>query len=197
LAANPWDTAYFWFPQAPRREISVVARTTSDPAALAAAIAAQVRAIDPDQPVAEIRLMTDLVAADLARPRFAMLLLGGFAAAALLLSAVGLYGVMAFAVAGRRREIGVRMALGARRADVQQLVLRQGVLLIAIGLVVGLGAAHALGGFVSTLLYGVTSSDPPTLIAVAAFLTAIALVAVYLPARRASRVDPTEALRTS
>jgi putative ABC transport system permease protein len=195
MASNPWDSAYFWFPQSPRREISIVARTTSDPGALATAIAAQVRAIDPDQPVADIRLMTDLVAADLARPRFSMLLLGAFAAAALLLAAVGLYGVMAFVVTGRTREIGVRMALGAGRRTVLRLVLRQGAQLIALGVLFGIGAALALGRFVSALLYGITPTDLPTLVAVAVFLAGVALIAVYLPARRAARVDPMTALR--
>jgi len=124
-----------------------------------------------------------------------MAVLAGFAGAALLLAAIGLYGVMAFAVTQRTREIGVRIALGAQRRDVLRMVMRRGLLLTGAGLVIGLAAALALGRFVGSLLYGVTPADPLTLVTVALVLTGVASVAAYLPARRAARVQPMVALR--
>ena len=166
-----------------------------DPLTIAPLVAAQLTAIDPNQPVGEIRAMRDFVSADLAQPRFTMLLLGGFAAAALLLAAIGLYGVIAFGVTQRTREIGVRVALGAQQHDVVRLVMQRGMLLIGTGLAIGSAAALALGRFMAGLLYGVTPTDPVTLLAVALFLAAVAILATYLPARRAARVDPMVALR--
>ena len=139
--------------------------------------------------------MQDFVSADLARSRFTMLLLGSFAAAALLLAAIGLYGVIAFGVTQRTREIGVRVALGAHDSDVLRLVMQRGLLLTGTGLVIGIAAALALGRVVAGLLYGVTATDPATLLAVTLFLAAVAMLATYLPARRATRVDPMVALR--
>ena len=139
--------------------------------------------------------MEDFVSADLARPRFTMLLLATFAAVALLLAAIGLYGVIGFAVAQRTREIGVRVAVGAQRRDVLRLVMRRGMLPIATGLVIGIAAAVALSHLIAGLLYGITPTDPATLLTVTMFLTAIAVMAIYLPARRATRIDPLIALR--
>ncbi len=195
VATSPQPTTYFWFPQDPSRELTIVARTVGSPVDMAASIAAQVLAIDPNQPVAEIRPMRDFVSADLARPRFTMLLLGGFAAAALLLAAVGIYGVIAFGVTERTREIGVRIALGAERRDVLRLVMQRAALLIGTGLAIGIVAALALGRVVAGLVYGITPTDPATLVAVALFLAAVAIPATYLPARSAARVDPIVALR--
>jgi putative ABC transport system permease protein len=140
--------------------------------------------------------MRDFISADLAQPRFTMLLLGSFAAAAVLLAAIGLYGVIAFGVAQRTREIGVRVALGAQHGDVLRLVMRRGMLLTGIGLAIGIAAALALGRVMAGLLYGVTPNDPATLVSVALFLAAVAMLATYLPARRATRVHPMVALRT-
>jgi putative ABC transport system permease protein len=195
MAANMQATTYFWFPQDPGRQLTIVARTSGEPTALAGLIAAEVRAIDPNQPVADVHAMRDLVSANLAQARFTMLLLGVFAAGALLLAVIGLYGVLAFSVTQRTREIGVRVALGAQYGDVLRLVLRRGILLIGAGLAIGMVAALALGSVVAGLLYGVKPTDPPTLLAVALFLALVGLLASYLPARRATRVDPIVALR--
>lgn len=146
MTADPVATTYFWFPQDPGREITIAARVVGDPIAMADRLSAQVREIDPNQPVAEIRAMRDFVSADLARPRFTMLLLGCFAAAALLLAAIGLYGVIAFGVAERTREIGVRVALGAQHRDVLRLVMQRGMLLIGTGLAIGIPASLARAG---------------------------------------------------
>jgi predicted permease len=196
MASDPQATTYFWFPQAPSREITIVARTFGDPAAMAGVIAAQVTDVDPSQPVAEIRPIRDFVDADLAQPRFTTLLLSSFAVAALILAAIGLYGVIAFSVTQRTREIGIRVALGAQRSDVLRLVMRHGVLLTGTGLAIGFVAALALGRAVAGLLYGIAPSDPATLLTAALFLAAVATLATYLPARRAVRVDPMVALRT-
>jgi len=196
MASDPQATTYFWFPQDPGRQLTVVARTVEDPTMLAGAIAAQVRRIDPNQPVAEIRAMRDWVSEDLAQPRFTMLLLGSFAAGALLLSAIGLYGVIAFAVTQRTREIGIRIALGAQYTSILRLVMQQGMLLTGIGLVIGIVATLALGRVMGSLLYGITPTDPATLLAVSLFLAAVALLAMYFPARRAATLDPMVALRT-
>ena len=194
-AASAQPTTYFWFPQDPGRELAIAARADTDPAYLAAAIAAQVRDIDRNQPVGEIRAMDDYASADLARPRFTMQLLGIFAGTALVLAAMGLYGVMAFWVTQRTREIGVRIALGAQYRDVLRLVLLRAMWLsaagIAIGVVVTLGAGRAVSG----LLYGITAADPATLAVAAFVLAGVAMAAAYVPARRAARFDPLVALK--
>jgi predicted permease len=192
---NHIATTYFWFPQVPGRQLSIVARTLGDPVAMAHLIAAQVTEIDANQPVGEVRPMREFVADDLAQPRFTMLLLGSFAAAALLLAAIGLFGVIAFGVTQRTREIGVRVALGAQHADILRLIMQRGMLLTGTGLAIGFLAALALGRVLAGLLYGITPTDPATLLTVALFLAAVAMLATYLPARRAARLDPTVALR--
>jgi putative ABC transport system permease protein len=195
MAAKPLATTYWWFPQVPRPQVTMVARSAGDPNALTRAIAAQVNEIDPDQPVSDIRAMRDFVSDDLARPQFTMSLLAGFAVAAVLLSAIGLYGLIAFGVTQRTREIGVRIALGAGRRSVIGLVLRRGLMLAGAGLAVGLAAALALGRVMTGLVYGITPSDPLTFFSVAVFLVVVALLATYIPARRAAGVDPMVALR--
>jgi predicted permease len=194
LATAPEATTYFWFPQNPGRELTIVARSVGNPAELAAPISGQVAAVDSDQPVADIRLMREMVADDLARPRFTMQLLVGFAAVALLLAMIGLYGLISLITAQRTREIGVRMALGAQRRDVLRLVMYGGLRLAVAGIVLGVAATLAIGRPMAGLIYGVRPADPITLIAVTFVVAVVALLATYVPGRRATRLDPTVAL---
>jgi putative ABC transport system permease protein len=194
LAAAPQATTYFWYPQNPERTVTIVARAAGDPASLAGPLSREVALVDPDQPVADVRLMRDLVADDLARPRFTMRLLVGFAVIALLLAMLGLYGLISFIVLQRTREIGVRMALGAQRGDVLRLILQRGLRLALLGIILGVGVALAIGGLIAGLLYGIRPADPVTFIAVISIVTVMALLATYLPGRRATRLAPTVAL---
>ncbi|HEX7049880.1 MAG TPA: ABC transporter permease [Longimicrobiales bacterium] len=175
--------------------VSVVVRSTADPATLAANLRAVVASIDEDTPVSDVRAMAQRVSDSLGRPRFTMLLLTAFAAAALILGAVGIYGVIAYAVSQRIHEIGIRMALGARAGDVLGMVVRQGAALAMIGIAVGLLAAFATTRLLAGLLYGVGATDAATFLAVPLLLGAVALAASWIPARRAARVDPVVALR--
>lgn len=175
--------------------VTLVIRTQADPLSLVGGIRKEVNALDPDQPIAAIRLMTEWVAMSAAGARYRTTLLGLFALLAIVLAATGLYGVMSYSVARRTQEIGVRMALGARPLDVLKLVLRQGMILTLIGVVVGLAGALALTRVMSSLLFGVTERDPITFGVVAALLIAVAFIACFVPARRATRVDPLLTLR--
>ncbi len=166
-----------------------------DPMALAPAVVREVQRIDPDQPVASISTMEKNIGESLATRRLTMALLGSFAALALVLASVGLYGVMALSVTQRTREFGIRLALGAPRQDVFRLALGRGLLLVAIGLVLGLLGALAAGRALTSLLYNVGSLDPAALGAAILALAAVALLACWFPARRATRVDPIVALR--
>jgi putative ABC transport system permease protein len=195
MAADPPATTYSWFPQAPSRTVTLVVRTPGNPGDLARAVAAAVRSVDPNQPVAEVRALQDLVSADLAQPRSTMIVIGSFGASALLLATIGLYGVIALWVSRRQREIGVRLALGAQHRDLLRLVGQRGLVLIGSGLAIGVAAALALGRVLAGLLYGVTPKDPMTLVSAALFLASVAIVAIYFPARRASRIDPLVVLK--
>jgi putative ABC transport system permease protein len=195
LALESEPTAYFWFPQAPRRELTIVARTVGDPAAMARVIGAQIAALDADQAVSDVRPMRALIAADLAQPRFTMVLLAGFAAAALVLTVVGLYGAISLNTAQRTREIGIRVALGAQRPDVVRLVVHSALRLAALGCVLGIAATLAAGRLVTALLYGVSAADPITLLTVVTLVGLVAMVATYIPARRAASIEPVAALR--
>jgi putative ABC transport system permease protein len=197
VAADPVPSTYFWFPQSPDREITLVARIAGDPRDAAATLRDRIRQIDPNQPVAEVRVLRDFVSADLERPRITTLVLVTFAASALLLAALGLYGVISFGVTQRTHEIGVRVALGARSADVLRLIMGRGLIVLGAGLAIGMAAGFAAGGILSGLLYGVTSRDPTTLVASAVFLLAVGMCATYIPARRATAIDPMDALRSS
>jgi putative ABC transport system permease protein len=177
---------------------TLVVRTSGDPAALASAVRDVVRSVDPDVPVFSVRPLADVVANEYVAKRVAAQLLGAFAVLALLLAAVGIYGVMSWAVTQRTQEIGVRVALGAERADILRMVLARGMRLAGVGLGVGLGLAFVLArgleGALGTLLFGVSPTDPPTFSAVPVLLAAVALLACLLPARRALRIDPVRAL---
>ena len=188
----------YYIPAAQRaqRAMTLVLRAAGDAPALAAAARAAVRAVDPDMPVFRVATMAEVIDTTLVNRKFVMLLLGQFAAVALVLAGVGLFGVLSYAVSRRTREIGVRMALGARAADVLAMVVRQGMTLTAIGLVIGAGAALAATRAMAGLLFGVGAADPPTYAALALVLAAVALLACWLPARRAARVDPMVALRS-
>ncbi|HVG31967.1 MAG TPA: ABC transporter permease [Pyrinomonadaceae bacterium] len=186
---------FFPYEQSPRNFMSLVVRTTSDPSMMITGVRDQVLAIDKDQPVFDIKTMDQRLSKAVAQSRFIMLLLGLFSALALILAAVGIYGVMAYVVSQRTHEIGIRMALGAQSRDVLRMVVRQGMTLTFIGVAIGLVAAFALTRLMSSLLYGVTATDPLTFITVALVLSIVALLAIFIPARRATRVDPMEALR--
>lgn len=181
--------------QNPDSGLTIVARTTGDPAALAGALRNEVWAIDRDQSVYDVKTMRQVLSEMLSQRRFNMLLLGIFAAVALTLAAVGIYGVMSYAVAERTHEIGLRMALGAQTGDVLGMIVRQGMLLAGTGLVVGLVASFGLTRLMTSLLYGVSATDPLTFIAIPVVLTGVALGACLVPARRAIKVDPMVALR--
>jgi predicted lysophospholipase L1 biosynthesis ABC-type transport system permease subunit len=182
-------------PLYPGRMMNVVLRGRGDPLALAPQARAAVREIDPAVPLAAPRTMGGVVDAATGRPRFMMVVLLVFAATVLVLAGLGVYGVVAHAVLHRAREIGVRVALGARGADVVRMVLGQGLAMAALGVGAGLVAALAATRFLSGLLYGVSPTDPPTFAAVAVTLLGAGLLASWLPARRAVRVDPARALR--
>jgi putative ABC transport system permease protein len=173
----------------------VVVRTASEPASIVAIVRNEVTALDRDQPVSSVMTMEQRISDSVAPRRFNMFLLGLFAVLALILAAIGIYGIMAFSVGQRTHEIGVRMALGARSSDVLKLVLRNGLGLALIGIVLGLAIAFAATRVLSTLLYGVSATDPMTFFGEALLLAFVALLACYIPARRATKVDPLEALR--
>jgi len=176
--------------------MNMVVRTARDPLAMTAPVRAAVRSLDPNLPVANVRAMDQVVEAAIAEPRFTMALLAVFAAIALLLGAIGIYGVLAYTVSRRVHEIGIRMALGAGGASILRMVVGQGVALVAVGVALGLVAALAATRVLANLLYGVTTTDPVTFAAVPLVLIAVALLASYIPARRATRVDPMVALRS-
>jgi predicted permease len=189
------ETVYVYYKQYPESAVTLALRTKLAPAMLVAPLRDALKRIDPEQPLFDIRTMTERIAISLDGRRTPMLLLMLFATVALALAAVGIYGVLAFAVALRTGEIGVRLSLGATPRDILQLVIGDGGRLTAIGLVLGLAGAIAIGLAMRAQLYGIAAFDPATLAIVAMLIGATALIACWLPARRASRVQPTEALR--
>jgi putative ABC transport system permease protein len=197
LAQDTQAQVYLPFPQLPWGNMNLLVRTTVLPQSLTSAVRAQISAVDPDQPVTGIQTVDELVDNSRAQPRFTMLLLGIFSIAALGLAVTGIYGVLAYSVAQRRHELGIRLALGAERANILLLVVRQGVILAAAGIAIGLISALLLTRLMSSMLYKVGTHDLTTFaLAPLAFL-GISLLASYLPARRATKVDPAEVLRGS
>jgi putative ABC transport system permease protein len=195
LAVEPWREMYVNQYQAPIGETNLVVSAGGDPAALTSAVKGEVQSMDKDVPLYAVRPMEKLVSESVAQPRFRTLLLTIFAAVALVLAAVGIYGVMSYYVTHRTREIGIRMALGASSKDVMGLVVGQGMALALSGVAVGLVGAFLLTRLMASLLYQVSAGDPATFAVISITLTAVALLASYIPARRATKVDPMVALR--
>jgi putative ABC transport system permease protein len=195
LNTEPKPAYYVPQTQVPFDQMVMVVKTTGDPHSLISAATKQVAAMDPDIPLFGVKTMDEYLSASVAAPRFSTTLLSIFAAVALVLTAVGLYGVMSYSVAQRTNEIGIRLALGAQSRDVLLMVVKQGSTLILIGLAIGLAGAYALTRLISSLLFGVTAKDPFTFAAVAVLLAIVALLACYVPALRATKVDPMDALR--
>jgi putative ABC transport system permease protein len=181
--------------QSPWPFMSLAVRTRTDPVGMVSAVKSAIREVDPDQPVTDVKTMDQIVAESLSQPRFWVMLLGLFAVIAWVLAAVGIYGVLSYSVTERTHEIGIRMALGAERRDVLRLVIGQGMVLILMGVGIGLAGAFGLTRLMSSLLYSVTATDPVTFLVVSLLLTAVACLACYIPARRATKVDPMVALR--
>jgi putative ABC transport system permease protein len=187
--------AYLPLTHEPTRSVAIVARTAVDPMNAARDVETAVQSLDRDLPVTKLQPMTALMSEALSRQRLSTVVLAVFALVAMLVAAVGLYGVVAHSVTERTREIGVRMALGAEGRHVLRLFVRQGLVTAAVGTAIGLGGAALLTRVLEHLLFGVTPSDPLTLGSVAFLLLAVALVACYVPARRAARIDPLIALK--
>ncbi|PYT24934.1 MAG: hypothetical protein DMG57_26970 [Acidobacteria bacterium] len=195
LATDPAPEMYFPYQQSPRSLMQLAVRTEAEPMSMANAVRSQVFAVDKDQPVAQLKTMERLMADWVAPQRFSLMLIGIFAALALALSTAGIYSVVSFAVTRRTREIGVRMALGADKPDVVRMIVSQGLAPVGAGIILGLGGALGFTRLLERYLYGVTPTDPFTFVCISALLGAVALVASYVPARRASQVDPVIALR--
>ena len=174
---------------------ALIIRTAVEPLSLAPSVRNAIWAVDKDQTVANVDSMEHIVAGAVARQRFSMLLLAIFAGVALILAAVGIYGVMSYTVAQQTREIGIRMALGAQRSDVLKMTVKQGLKLVGLGLVIGLAAAFVLTRVMATLLFGISATDPVTFLAISVVLLTVAMLASYIPSLRATRVDPMVALR--
>lgn len=193
VASQP--EVYLPFQQNPGLNLTLVARTGSDPKPFASAVRREVAALDNDLPVSNIKFMDEIIGKSVAQPRVYALLLGIFAGLALILASIGIYGVMSYSVTQRTHDIGIRMALGARPIDVLKLVIGQGMLLGIGGVVIGLIVSFAVTRFLASQLYGITATDPLTFTAIAALLMLVALIACYIPAQRATKVDPMIAVR--
>jgi putative ABC transport system permease protein len=181
--------------QQARNSMMLLVKTSQEPAALASAVRAVVAGIDKEQPIFGVATMQEVVSASVSTPRFTLVLLGLFSCLALVLAAIGIYGVISYSVAQRTREIGIRMALGAQPRDVLRLVLSQGGRIAAAGILIGTVASLGLTRLMSNLLYSVSAVDPATLAVVTVVLALVAMAACYVPARRTLRVDPLIALR--
>jgi putative ABC transport system permease protein len=195
LDAQPLPQMYVPVEHAPARSMALVIRTAGDPENVVAAVRAQIFAFVPNLPLYDVKTMAEREAVTVAQPRFQTLLLGLFAALAVALAAIGIYGVIAQSVAQRTHEIGIRMALGAQPASVLKLVLREGLVVGLAGLALGLAATLAAVRLLSGLLYEVPAFDPATFLVASVLLLAVVLAACYIPARRAAGLDPMIALR--
>jgi putative ABC transport system permease protein len=195
LKEQPEPEVYFSSLQSPFDAMSIVIRSTVEPNSLAASVRSAVNEVDKTVPVADIETMDRIVTESVMQPRFNMVLLGLFSAIALLLSAAGIYGVTSYTVTQRTHELGIRLALGAQLGDVLRLILKQGLVVILIGVAIGLVAAFLLTRLLKSLVFGVSTSDPMTFVSITLLLSLVALVACYVPARRATKVDPLVALR--
>jgi putative ABC transport system permease protein len=196
LGVEAGPQAYVPHAQSPFPGMRIIARTSTDPNSLIGAVRSQIQSVDSEEGPTRFATMTKLLSESVAQPRFNALLIGLFAGLAFVLSAIGIYGVINYDVTQRTGEIGVRMALGAQTSDVLRLVLKQGLMLIFGGLLVGIAGAFALTRFLSGLLFGVTPTDAATFVTVSITLAIVALLACYIPARRATKVDPLVALRS-
>jgi putative ABC transport system permease protein len=195
LELPPDPTVYLPIAQQPRGSLSIVVRSAADPAQLASGVRAAVAAIDPAEAVSKFETMEQVVSESAVGNRFNAFLLGLFGALALILAAAGVYGVMSYAVSQRTSEIGIRLALGAQPSSILPLVMTQGMKLVALGTILGLGAAAGLTRYMASQLFGVTARDPATFVVAVVVLCLTAVLACYIPARRAMRVDPIVALR--
>jgi putative ABC transport system permease protein len=195
LDSDPRTEVFLPHLQEPYGSMTYVVRTGSEPSMLLQAIKNEVWAVNKNLPFSSIATIDDLVSKSLGERRFNLLLLGAFAGIALTLAGIGIYGLMSFSTSRRTHEIGVRIALGAQTGDIMKAVLKEGMLLTTAGLALGLIASIALTRFLSSLLFGVTATDPLTFFVISFVLAAVALVACFVPARRATRVDPMVALR--
>ena len=196
LDADPAPVMYIPYHTFTLPFMSVIVRSAGGTAAVASAVRAEVRKLDPEMPIDSVRPLEEIVSESVAEPRFRTMLLGVFAVTALLLAAIGVYGLISYSVAQRTREIGIRVALGARPAQVIRPIVREGMTLAVIGVVLGLAGALAATRVVAAFLFGIEATDPLTFGAVAALLLVVALVASYVPSRRALKVDPLTALRS-
>jgi putative ABC transport system permease protein len=191
----PQPFVYFPLLQSYSPTTTLVARTNADAQSMISAIRAEVQKLDENLPLYDVRTFTEHIGMSLFPARIAATLLSSFGLLALILSTIGIYGVVSFSVAQRTREIGIRMALGAQAADVLKLIAGRGMALALIGILIGIAAAVALTRFMESLLYGVSATDPVTFVIITALLALVALMACYIPARRATKVDPMVALR--
>jgi len=195
LKEQPEPEIYFSSLQSPFEAMSIVIRSSVEPGSLAGAVRGAVAEVDKTVPVADIETMDRIVTESVMQPRFNMVLLGLFSAIALVLSAAGIYGVTSYTVTQRTHELGIRLALGAQLGDVLRLILKQGLAVILIGVAIGLAAAFVLTRLLRTLVFGISTNDPLTFIGITLLLSVVALIACYMPARRATKVDPLVALR--
>jgi putative ABC transport system permease protein len=196
LEGNTWpEMVYTALPQNPQGTAMLAVRTTGDPLELTRAIREQVKALDRDEPITAVRSMEELLELAVGPRRLLAPLLATFAGVALLLALIGIYGVMAYSVSQRTREMGIRRALGAQHQDILQLVVGQGLMLAAAGVALGVGGAFAATRVMKALLFHVSATDPFTFAGIGVAFLLVALAASYLPARRAARIDPMTALR--